>query len=85
MKIILVHCHYQRMGGEDVVFDLERELLQSAGHQVVVYRRSNFEVDSYPGIKRLVLIQKAIWNETARREFAELLRAEKPKMSSTCS
>ena len=78
MKIILVHCHYQQPGGEDVVFEQERQLLERAGHQVVIYRRSNFEVDSYPGIKRLVLIQKAVWNDDSRTEFAKLLRAEKP-------
>ena len=59
-------------------FEQERQLLVRAGHHVVVYRRSNFEVDSYPGIKRLVLIQKAVWNGDSRQEFAELLRAEKP-------
>ncbi len=78
MKIILVHCHYQQPGGEDVVFEQERQLLERAGHQVVVFQRSNFEVDSYPGVKRLVLIQKAIWNDGSRKEFAEVLRTEKP-------
>lgn len=78
MKIILVHCHYQQPGGEDVVFEQERRLLERAGHQVVVFQRSNFEVDSYPGVKRLVLIQKAIWNDSSRKEFAEVLRTEKP-------
>jgi glycosyltransferase involved in cell wall biosynthesis len=80
VKIILVHCHYQQPGGEDVVFELERRLLESAGHQVVVFRRSNREVDAYPGVKRLVLIQKAVWNDDVRREFAELLRTEKPEI-----
>jgi glycosyltransferase involved in cell wall biosynthesis len=78
VKIILVHCHYQQPGGEDVVFEQERQLLERAGHQVVVYRRTNFEVDSYPGVKRLVLIQRAVWNSDSRAEFAELLRTEKP-------
>jgi glycosyltransferase involved in cell wall biosynthesis len=80
VKIVLVHCHYLNTGGEDVVFELERQLLESAGHQVVIFRRSNRKVDSYPGVKRLVLIQKAIWNEGARTEFAELLRTEKPDL-----
>jgi glycosyltransferase involved in cell wall biosynthesis len=78
VKIILVHCQYQQPGGEDVVFNQERQLLERAGHSVVVFRRSNFEVNSYSGLKRLVLIQKATWNDDARKEFAELLRVEKP-------
>jgi glycosyltransferase involved in cell wall biosynthesis len=80
VKIILVHCHYQQHGGEDVVFEQERQLLERAGHQVVVFLRSNFEVDSYPGVKRLVLIQKAVWNDGARKDFAEVLRAERPDL-----
>ena len=78
MKILLVHCQYHNPGGEDVVFEKERQLLERAGHQVVVYHRSNFEVDAYPGVKRLVLLQKAVWNGDTRNRFAELLRAEKP-------
>jgi glycosyltransferase involved in cell wall biosynthesis len=79
MKILLVHCHYlQTGGGEDVVFEKERQLLERAGHQVIVYRRSNVDVNSYRGVKRLVLLQKAVWNADTRDTFAELLRTEKP-------
>ncbi len=80
MKIILVHCQYQQPGGEDVVFEHERRMLERAGHKVVVFRRSNFEVNSYSGMKRLVLIQKATWNGEIRKEFAELLQVEKPDL-----
>jgi glycosyltransferase involved in cell wall biosynthesis len=78
MKIILVHNQYQQPGGEDVVFNQERQLLESAGHKVVIYHRSNFEVDSYTGVKRLALIPRTIWACDVRKEFAELLRAERP-------
>lgn len=80
MKIVLVHCHYQRPGGEDVVFEQERQLLERAGHQVVLFIRSNQGLDSYSGLQRLVLVQKAVWNGDTRREFAELLRVEKPDL-----
>ena len=78
MKILLVHCHYQHPGGEDVVFEQERQLLERAGHTVAVFRRTNFEVDEYPGVQRLVLLKKAIWNEDTKDTFADVLRAEKP-------
>jgi glycosyltransferase involved in cell wall biosynthesis len=80
VKIILVHCRYQQTGGEDIVFGQERRLLERAGHQVVVFDRSNEEANSYAGIKRLVLLQKAVWNGDTRREFAEVLRAEQPDL-----
>jgi glycosyltransferase involved in cell wall biosynthesis len=78
MKIVLVHCHYQQTGGEAVVFEQERQLLERAGHQVIIFDRSNREVDAYRGIKRLILAQKAIWNQEARRSFTQLLRSERP-------
>lgn len=80
MKIILVHCQYQHPGGEDVVLEQEQKLLERAGHQVVLYQRTNYEVDQYPGVKRLVLLQKAVWNSDSKDSFAELLRAEKPDL-----
>jgi glycosyltransferase involved in cell wall biosynthesis len=80
MKIILVHCHYQQPGGEDVVFAQERQMLERAGHQVVTFIRSNQGLDELRGIQRLVLVQKAIWNGDIGKEFAELLRREKPDL-----
>jgi glycosyltransferase involved in cell wall biosynthesis len=80
VKIILVHCSYQQPGGEDVVFNQERQLLERAGHEVILYRRSNFEVDAYPGVKRLVLLERAVWNSDTRNDFAELLRKENPDL-----
>ena len=69
MKIMIVHTRYQQPGGEDVVFDQERELLENAGHEVVTYCRSNWEADSYKGIRRLALAQRTIWAEDTRRDF----------------
>jgi glycosyltransferase involved in cell wall biosynthesis len=78
MKITIVHNHYKQQGGEDVVFEQERQLLERTGHDVQVYCRSNQDVDSYPGVKKLVLLQKSIWSSNTYRDFSELLRREKP-------
>ncbi|HUD65762.1 MAG TPA: glycosyltransferase [Candidatus Sulfotelmatobacter sp.] len=78
MKIIIVHNHYKQHGGEDVVFDQERELLKRKGHDVQVYCRHNSEIDSYTGVQRLVLLRKAIWADDTYRDFGEVLRREKP-------
>lgn len=78
MKILLVHNTYQQPGGEDVVFDQERNLLESSGHQVVVYRRSNWEADEYRSVRKISLAKRTVWASDARREFAALLRDSKP-------
>jgi len=78
MKIVIVHNKYKQQGGEDVVFDQERQLLERAGHDVVAYCRSNFETDGYTGVKRLALLQKAVWSGDTYREFSDLLQRERP-------
>ncbi len=47
MRILLVHNHYRSgtPGGEDLVFEQERQLLVDAGHEVVTYTRSNDEMN----------------------------------------
>ena len=60
------------------MFEQERQLLERAGHRVIIFDRSNREVDAYRGVKRLILAQKAIWNQEAHRSFSRMLRAERP-------
>jgi glycosyltransferase involved in cell wall biosynthesis len=80
VKIILVHNTYQLQGGEDVVFEQERKLLQEHGHEVLTYQRSNFEADSYGGVKRLALIGNTIWSRQSKKSFATLLANERPDL-----
>ncbi|HZP02727.1 MAG TPA: glycosyltransferase family 4 protein [Terriglobia bacterium] len=80
MKIILVHNTYQRPGGEDVVFDQERLLLEAHGHDVVAYRRSNWEVERYKGVKLPALAWRTVWSENTRKEFRRLLAEHRPDL-----
>lgn len=80
MKIVIVHNQYQLPGGEDVVVRQEHQLLERSGHQVVLYQRSNCEINSFVGIKQLALVPKTIWSVDARKSFAELLNREKPDL-----
>ena len=80
MKILLVHNSYQQPGGEDVVFNQERQLLEGAGHQVLTYCRSNWEIAGYSALKRLALVGRLMWARDTRREIASLLRCQKPDL-----
>lgn len=53
-------------------------MLADAGHQVVPYRRSNWEVQKFHGIQKLGLARRTLWASDTRADFLELLRAEKP-------
>jgi glycosyltransferase involved in cell wall biosynthesis len=80
VRLSVVHNTYQQPGGEDVVFAQERRLLERAGHEVVTYERSNFEVDSYTGLRKLELAKRTIWSSQTKSEFARFLRREKPDL-----
>jgi glycosyltransferase involved in cell wall biosynthesis len=80
MKIVIVHNSYQQPGGEDVVFEQESKMLENAGHRVIAYRRSNWEVEAYPRLRRLELAGRAVWSPDTKQQFARLLDQEKPDL-----
>lgn len=80
MKIVIAHNEYQQPGGEDVVARQEHQLLERAGHEVIRYVRTNWEVSSYSGIRQLALVPKAVWSADSRKDFARLLQTEKPDL-----
>ncbi|MGC2322265.1 MAG: glycosyltransferase family 4 protein [Terriglobales bacterium] len=80
MKIILVHNSYQLPGGEDVVFEQELQLLRSRGNQVIVYHRSNSEIEQYSGLQRLCRASALIWAKDTRDEMACMIRRERPQL-----
>ncbi len=80
MKVLLVHNGYQQPGGEDVVFDQEHQMLKNAGHDTVLYRRSNWDVNEYRGLRKIVLAKRTVWASDTKREFLQLLQSEKPEV-----
>ena len=78
MKIVVVHNSYQQKGGEDVVFQQECAMLERAGHQVVTYCRSNWEIDGQKGLARILSAPKVIWSSQAHHDFLRLLERERP-------
>ena len=78
MKIILVHNTYQQPGGEDVVFEQERRLLEQMGHTVVTYCRSNHEIEELSTIGRTALVMRTVWAGDTHRDFGALLVRENP-------
>jgi glycosyltransferase involved in cell wall biosynthesis len=78
MKILLVHNTYQQPGGEDVVFESEKRLLERAGHHVISYVRSNKELGQASGLQRIAMVPRMVWSSDSRHEFAGLLDEERP-------
>ncbi len=81
MKVLLVHNYYQQPGGEDVVYQQERKLLESHGHQVVTYERNNSELLGYSTLQRFLLPKKTIWAGDVYREVLDMVRRERPQIA----
>jgi len=78
MKIVLVHNFYRQAGGEDVVFQSEKRLLERAGHAVIPYVRSNMELKEDSLVDRIGIVAGMIWSQESRQRFAAILDAERP-------
>jgi glycosyltransferase involved in cell wall biosynthesis len=79
MKIVSVHNTHQHRGGEDVVFEQEKRMLERAGHTVVAYHRTNHEIGAFLGIiGQLDLAKRTIWASDSLTQFDALLASENP-------
>jgi glycosyltransferase involved in cell wall biosynthesis len=73
LKILLAHNYYQLRGGEEVVFDQEKRMLEQGGNEVITYCRSNDEIAKLSGLERLTLVKRSIWAPDTEREMTQLL------------
>jgi glycosyltransferase involved in cell wall biosynthesis len=75
MKILLAHNRYRQRGGEDTVYEQERDLLAANGHDVVEYLKDNRDLD---GSGQLRTATDAVWSSRAFRELDALLQRTRP-------
>ena len=80
MKILLVHNRYQQIGGEDSVFQADIELLEDAGHQVILYERDNAEIKGYSATQRITLFKNTTWSTESQKDVYQILRKEQPQV-----
>jgi glycosyltransferase involved in cell wall biosynthesis len=83
MRVLLIHNRYRSgaPGGEDVVFDAERRLLSQAGHDVVVYSRSNDELSENRWSDRFQAALDVYGSERTRSDLREIIRRFKPDVA----
>jgi glycosyltransferase involved in cell wall biosynthesis len=80
MKILLIHNTYQQPGGEDVVYEQERRLLQQHGHEVATYQRSNHEIEQFSMFERLGLVTRIISANDSKGEIRNILDTFQPDL-----
>jgi glycosyltransferase involved in cell wall biosynthesis len=71
LRVLLVHNRYRQPGGEDAVFEFERDLLREAGHELRVYERRNDEIPASGLRGRAGLALGTIWAADTRRALRE--------------
>ncbi len=77
MKILQTHNYYQQPGGEKAVFDAEKFLLESHGHEVIRYTLHNDAIKNMP-IRQVV--RKSFWNHHVYQQIRTIITAEKPDL-----
>ena len=77
-RVLMVHCYYRDLGGENLSFEAEASLLRSRGHNVVVYTRDNREIEGLGLLGKGRLAARTIWADDAYRDLAAMIRRERP-------
>ena len=83
MRILLIHNYYRSasLGGEDFVFQMERDLLQAAGHEVLTYTRSNDDFRESNVADQLKVVSGMCNSSRSRRDILSLVRNRPPDVA----
>lgn len=75
LKVLVVHNSYRQPGGEDQVVDAETNLLRSHGHEVLLYRATNADIQN-----PLALLGQVVWNQTSFRDLRAFIQRTQPDL-----
>lgn len=76
MRILLVHNYYRIRGGEDVVFETERDMLIEKGHEVETFTVKS--KDDMNTVEKLGTALSGFYNHKTARELALVIAKFKP-------
>jgi len=82
MKILIIHNHCLERGGEDEVVDAEVKLLIERGHKVILYEKSNEDIERFPFFKKLIFILRELnFSKVVYKEIKEIVKIQKPDIA----
>jgi glycosyltransferase involved in cell wall biosynthesis len=79
LRFLMIHNSYQNRGGEEALFETERQVLLSQGHEVVEYRRHNDEIRAYTSFRKLALPAKTVWAWDSYAEVRKICQEKRPQ------
>jgi len=80
MRVLQVHNRYRQAGGEDVVVDAERALLEQAGHTVIRFERHNDEIGE-SALAKIRVASKAVWARDSIASLERLIAQSRPDVA----
>ena len=75
MKVLVAHNAYQWSGGEDAVVDAEVALLRRHGHDVVLLKRHNDELES---LGRATAAAGTLWSSRTTQDWDDVVGSWRP-------
>lgn len=74
-SILIVHNYYQHTGGEDIVVENERQMLEMNGHSVFTYTRNNEEIASLKS--KILFLFNFFYSRRSYKEIKSLILEKK--------
>jgi len=78
LHVLMVHCYYRDLGGENLSFEAEIRLLLNAGVRVTTYTRDNRELDQAGLLGRARAGIRTIWAHESYQDIVDLIRRTRP-------
>lgn len=78
MRILIAHNRYQQPGGEDAVVKTEFDLLKNFGQDVMLYERTNDEINDYSLAEKINFLWNVGWSQQSYDNFRRVLKDFSP-------
>lgn len=77
-RVLMGHCYYRDLGGENLSFEAEVDLLRAFGHEVVSFTRDNRELNRIGPLRTVRAGLRTVWAEDTFRDIGHLIDRERP-------
>jgi glycosyltransferase involved in cell wall biosynthesis len=74
------HCYYRDLGGENLSFEAEVDLLRTFGHEVISFTRDNRELSRIGPLRTVRAGLRTVWAEDTFRDIGRLIDRARPEI-----
>ncbi|MEO1296698.1 MAG: glycosyltransferase [Cyanobacteria bacterium J06636_16] len=81
MKILQIHNEYQTLGGEEVVLNAERSVLEANGHEVQQWIARSSEIQELSSAQKLRVSLDSVWSHNVYSQIKIFLQEHRPNVA----